>query len=187
MSEKSGSGCLKGLGVGCGSCFVLVVIVAVSVWAGWGSIRQMGFFRNLSSTIETAKGEAAGMNALRTSLAESYPADRIEVNANIQSTNGVTVRTLAVTFVNPGFEVPEPEPAKEAKAREIATRLAALYPTLDLYQQLRLSLVREGDGGASLGSTSTFQFATAELGGGSAPAAAPPATPPSTSPSTPAP
>jgi hypothetical protein len=163
MSEKSSAGCLKGLGVGCGSCFVLVVIVAVSVWAGWGSIREMGIFRRLTSTVEMAKSEAANMTGLRASLLEVYPAARIDVRADIQSTNGITAKTLAVAIVNPRFELPVSDPEKEVKAREIAARIAALYPSLDLYDQLRISLVSEGDGGASLGSTSNFQFATSGL------------------------
>jgi hypothetical protein len=163
VSGKSGSGCLKGLGVGCGSCFLLVVILAASVWAGWGSFREMGIFRKVRTTFETAKSEVVNLNALRASLDEIYPAARIDTHADIQSTNGVTVKTLAVSIVDPRFALPDSESAKEAKAREIAGKIAEIYPSIDRWDRLRLSLVREGDGGANLGSTSTFQYGVPEL------------------------
>jgi hypothetical protein len=59
--------------------------------------------------------------------------------------------------------MPESVAGKEEKAREIARAIAADYPTLGSYDQLRLSFVTQSSGGASLGSSSEFQFPTAEL------------------------
>jgi hypothetical protein len=163
MADKSGAGCLKSCAVGCASALALVAVLAVGLWLGRDSIKEIGWFKQVSDTVETAKGEAVAMNALGVRLAHSYPAAQIPIRAHIQSENGKTVKALIVTFVDPQFALPESADGQEAKAREIAGAIAADYATLGRYDQLRLTFVTQRTGGARLGSTSEFQFPTAEL------------------------
>ena len=163
MADKSGAGCLKSCAVGCASALALGAVLAVGLWLGRDQIKQLGFFKKFSDTVETAKSEAVAMNALGARLARAYPAAQIPIRADIRSENGKTVKTLAVAFVDPEFALPESADAQEAKAREIAQAIAADYPSLDRYDQLRLTFVTQRTGGARLGATSEFQFPTAEL------------------------
>lgn len=163
MSTSGKSGCLKSCAGGCAAAAILLVVLAVGAWTSRDSIRKMGPFRRFFDTVETAKSEAVQMNVLGAQLSKRYPAQAIPIRAHIQSDNGKTVKALVVTFVNPEFVLPESADGKEAKAREIALAIAADYPTLARYDQLRLAFVTENAGGASLGSTSEFQFPTAEL------------------------
>ncbi|MGH7336222.1 MAG: hypothetical protein ACREI7_01470 [Myxococcota bacterium] len=163
MTQKSGSGCLKSCAIGCASAFVLALVLAIGLWLGRDSLGKLPWFEKISETVETAKSEAVEMNALGARLATRYPAEAIPIRAHIQSENGRTVKTLVVAFVNPEFPVPESASGREETAREIARAIAADYATLGRYDQLRLSFVVRGAGGTSLGSTSEFQFPTAEL------------------------
>lgn len=165
MADKSGAGCLKSCAVGCASALALLAVLAIGLWLGRDSIKELGWFKRFSDTVETAKGEAAAMNALGARLARRYPAAQIPIRAHIQTENGKTVKTFVVTFVDPEFALPESADAQEAKAREIAQAIAADYATLGRYDQLRLTFVAQSTGGARLGSTSEFQFPTAELAG----------------------
>jgi hypothetical protein len=163
MADKSGAGCLKSCAVGCASALALLVVLAIGLWLGRDSIKEIGWFKKVSDTVESAKGEAVAMNALGARLAQGYPAAQIPIRAHIQSENGKTVKTLTVAFVDPQFALPESADGQEAKAREIAQAIAADYATLGRYDQLRLTFVTQRTGGARLGSTSEFQFPTAEL------------------------
>jgi hypothetical protein len=163
MADKSGAGCLKSCAVGCATMFGLFVVLAIGAWMGRDTLRQTGWFKQFADRVETAKSEAVQMNALGARLTEQFPAESIPIRAHIQSENGKTVKALVVTFVNPEFPVPESADGKEAKAREVALAIAADYPTIDRYDQLRLSFVVQRTGGASVGSAAEFQFAIREL------------------------
>lgn len=168
QGSKSGSGCLKGLGVGCGSCAIFVVVLFAGVWFGWETIAESGFGKRIRSTVETVKSEGANMMALRAALVERTGAAEVGIHAGMKSTNGVTVKTLELTLTDP--QPPVAEGDAERRAREIAAIVVAQYPSLASYDQLRLALVRSGDGGADLGSTATFQFDTKTLLGAGVPA-----------------
>ena len=163
MADKSGAGCLKSCAIGCASALALAAVLAVGLWVSRDSLGKLPIFKDLAATVETAKSEAAQMTALGARLSQRYPAAAIPIRAHIQSENGKTVKMLVVTLVDPEFELPESASGQEAKAREIARAIAADYATLGRYDQLRLSFVSQRTGGARLGSTSEFQFATAEL------------------------
>jgi hypothetical protein len=163
MAEKSGSGCLKSCAVGCASIVALVAVLAAGAWFGRDSLRQLPWIKKISETVETAKSEAVQLQALSARLRERYGAGQVTAHANIESTNGRTVKTLVVVFVGPGSALPEATAGREAAARAVAGAIAADYPTLDYYDRLHLRFVEPSTGGASLGSTVEFEFPVAEI------------------------
>ena len=162
MADDKGAGCLKGAAIGCGSCFLLVVVLVVGGWASWGTLREMGPFKKVRTFVETAKSEAVEMGAVASRLGERYPDRHFGLRIDIQSANGVTTRTLIVDVSGPSSAFPAEAAAKESFAREVAGTVAAAYEPIARYDRLRVVLREQGDG-ASLGSTAEFQFATAEL------------------------
>jgi hypothetical protein len=159
MADKSGSGCLKSCAVGCATLFGLFVVLAAGAWFGRDTLKQTGWFKDISATFETAKSEAVELNALSARLHQKYPAGHIGAQMHVGNTNGVTTKTMIVNFVDPEFPLPESTP----KAHEIAQEIAADYPNLAIYDQLRLSFVKRGSGDSSVVSTAEYQFPTAAL------------------------
>lgn len=157
-------GCAKVAGYGCLGFALLAVVAGVGIWASWDLLAGSGVGRGVRATVATVKAEAAALQTARSRLLELYPAADLRPNVQIQNTNGVTVRTLELTLVDPRFELPATEEGRFAQAREIAGAAATAHPGLDRYDRLRLVVVRNAaEGSASATTTWRYEFPTAEL------------------------
>lgn len=157
-------GCAKVAGYGCLGLVLLAVVAGVGIWASWDLLRESGVGRGLRDTVATVKAESETLQGVRARLLADYPAADAQPNVQIQSTNGVTVKTLQITLVDPRFELADGDAAQLAQAREIARAAAAAHPDIDRYDQLRLVVVRNAAAeGASARTTASYEFPAAEL------------------------
>jgi hypothetical protein len=168
MSDGSRSGqvgCGKILGYGCLGVVVLGVVVGVGLWAGWDLLRGSGFGKGIAGSIETVKEEGVALQAMRERLLADFPAADVQPFVQIQNRDGVTVKTLQITLVDPRFELAASDEERFAQARDIARAAAAAHPGIRRYDQLRLIVVRTVREGAATTSTSTstWEFPTSEL------------------------
>jgi len=160
---SEGSGCGKIMGYGCLGAVALVAVVGVAIWASWGTLRQSKLVHTVTDSVTAAKAELVRLEALQKELQTAYPAEHVDVQANVSSTNGRTVKTLSVSFLNPRFEIPDGADSERAAARRIAAAIASRYAGLDRYDQLQIDLRHQGESGSGYSSDTRFEFPTAEL------------------------
>jgi hypothetical protein len=156
-------GCGKIAGYGCLGAIVLGVVAGVGIWASWDLLRGSGVGKGLRETVETVKAEGAALQLVRQRLLADYPAADVVPHVQVNSQNGVTVKTLQITIVDPTFALPESDEARLAQAREIARAAAAAHPGVRRYDLLRLVVERHARGAVAATSTATYDFPTAEL------------------------
>lgn len=158
------TGCAKVAGYGCLGFVLLAVVAGVGIWASWDLLAKSGVGRGVRDTVATVRAEAAALQEARARLLELYPAADLHPNVQVHSADGVTVKTLELTLVDPRFELPATDEARLAQAREIGRAAAAAHPGLDRYDRLRLVVVRNAaEGSASATTTWRYEFPTAEL------------------------
>lgn len=159
-------GCAKVAGYGCLGLVLLAVIAGVGIWASWDLLAGSRLGRGVRDTVATVKAEAVALQAMRVRLLELFPAADLRSNVQIRSANGVTVRTLELTLVDPRFELPATDEGRLAQAREIGRAAAAAHSGIDRYDRLLLVVVRNAaEGSASATTTWRYEFPTAELTG----------------------
>ncbi len=137
--RKSGSGCLKAAGIGCALLFGGLILVIVVIVFKFDSIKDSEWVKEKLESVESAKTEVRNMLDLREGLLLDYPADEINIQANIKSGDGASTRTLTLRFVNPEFELSEDRAEREVAAREIAMVVAERFPDLDKYDSVSIA------------------------------------------------
>ncbi len=158
--RKNGAGCLKIAGIGCALLLGVVLLSVVVIMFNLDNIRESDWYQRGVEGVESAKTEMQNMLALREDLSPDYPAGEIKISANISSGDGQSRRTLTLHFVNPEFELPGESQGREAKAREIALRVAERYPDLSKYDTLSISF---DDGNAIMTESEDHEFDVEEL------------------------
>lgn len=158
-------GCARVAGYGCLGLVLFALVAGVGLWASWDLLRESGVGRGLRDTVATVKAESETLQGVRARLLADYPAADAQPNVQIHSADGVTVKTLQITLVDPRFELADGDAAQLAQAREIARTAAAAHPDIRRYDRLRLVVVRTAREGAATTSTttSTWEFAAGEL------------------------
>ena len=142
--NKGDSGCLKIAGIGCALFIGMVILVVVVVMFRFDSIMESQWFRDKAQKVESAKAEVQNMLDLREGLLVDYPADEINIQANIKSGDAGSTRTLTLRFVNPDFDLPEDRLEREAAAREIALVIAQRFPDLEKYDDVSIAFDKGG-------------------------------------------
>jgi len=160
--KKDKGGCGKAAGIGCGVLLVLVVLVVVLVRANLDRIKESDWYKSVSRTATAAKQELEHMLQLRSALIADYPADQINVNVNTMRSGGRSTKSLVVAFVNPRFRIPPTGP--EPFARQIAAKVAALYPNLQRYDNVVISFVKQTGAGVTFKKSQNFPFPTRAFG-----------------------
>lgn len=162
-ARRSGTiGCGKVVGYGCLGIVLLILVGALAIWASWDLLRQSGVGRGLAETVGAVRGQIEAIDALRDSLSADYPAEDLGADIQIVTRDGVTTKTLRLSFLNPRFELPEAAEARRLRAHEIARATAERFPDLRRYGILRIEIrTRSADGASS--SSTTHEFPTGEL------------------------
>lgn len=164
-AESTGSGCAKALGIGCLVAIGLVATGIAGVWLNRDALRQTPWVRSLVSHVEDARGEGKLMVALRSSLAVRFPAEQVQLQAQVRAGSGKAHHKLHVGFVNPKFPLADDARAQEQLAREIARVVAGSYPKIDRYDQVHVAFLARAGGNVRFTRATGFDFDVAELRG----------------------
>lgn len=160
QEPKSGAGCLKIAGIGCALLLGAFLLSVLVILFNLDNIKESDWFQRGVEGVESAKTEMQNMMALREELSSDYPAGEIKISANINTADGKSRRTLTLHFVNPEFELPDETQGREAKAKEVALRVAERYPDLSKYDTLSISF---DEGGAIMVESEEHEFDAKEL------------------------
>lgn len=160
MAKGSSGGCLRGILIGCGVVFLLVVVVIAGIAMNFDTIRQSGWYRSIADKAASAKADFESAMKVRSELLALYPAAQLGANVQFSSTNGVSDKRLVLTFVDPEFAVPDERSATEALARQIATEAAHRFDGIERYNTIVVELARS-TGPAT--TAESYSFTVADL------------------------
>lgn len=154
------AGCGKALAIGCAVVLGLGLLAAVGVAMNWRVIKESDWFRGIAEMAAGAKTEFGRMMELREKLDVDYPADSIEIGTSAHSGSDGSTKTLTVTFVNPRFEPPG---VGDDALRPLAEDIARLYPEIERYDFIQISLRRRVTTGVTVSSAIDVTYPVSDL------------------------
>ncbi|KAB2962733.1 MAG: hypothetical protein F9K16_08355 [Thermoanaerobaculia bacterium] len=160
MAKGGSGGCLRGILIGCGVVFLLVVVGIAGIAMNFDAIRQSGWYRSIADKATSARADVESALKVRSELLAIYPATQLGANVQFSSTNGVSDKRLVLTFVDPAFTLPEGRSATEALARRIATDAARRFNRSERFNTIVVELARSSGAATT---AESYAFAVADL------------------------
>ena len=160
--EKTPNSLLGLLGLGCAAVVALAVIALL---ANLGGIRDAEWYREITAKVSSAKEEIDQLLELREALQEPYPSESIKTNWNRSQVDSERRTTLAVSLIEPEFELPpeEDQEARRGLALEIARWVVAHHSSIGDYDAVSISFVKQFGAGITLQNRERHDFDVEEL------------------------